>query len=77
MVKRMKTGGGRSPSTKKTEDKSGEVFVCVKCSKNVELDSIECESCLKWEHRVCADISKEEYIRFLAVTSRPASCSFV
>ena len=49
------------PASKKTKDKSGEVFVCVKCSKNVEEDSIECESCLKWEHRVCAGISKEEY----------------
>lgn len=61
MSKRKITGGGNSPSSKKTKDKSGEVFVCVKCSKNVEEDSIECESCLKWEHRVCAGISKEEY----------------
>ena len=35
--------------------------MCVKCSKNVEEDSIKCESCLKWEHRVCAGISKEEH----------------
>ena len=61
MSKRERAEGGDSPSTKKTKDKSGEVVVCVKCSKNVEEDSIECESCLKWEHRVCAGISKEEY----------------
>ena len=61
--KRGRTGGGGSPSNKKTKDKSGEVSICVKCSKNAEEDSIECESCLKWEHRacVCAGISKEEY----------------
>ena len=57
----VRIGGGGSPSTKKTKDKSGEVSVCVKCNKNVEEDSIECESCLKWEHRDCAGISKEEY----------------
>ena len=61
MAKRVRTGGGSSPSTKKTKDKTGEVFICVKCSKNVEEDSIECESCLKWEHRACAGISKEKY----------------
>ena len=61
MSKHERAGGGDSPSTKKTKDKSGEVVVCVKCSKNVVEDSIECESCLKWEHRVCAGISKEEY----------------
>ena len=61
MSKCKRAGGGDSPSTKKTKDKSGEVVVCVKCSKNVEEDSIECKSCLKWEHRVCTGISKEEY----------------
>ena len=61
MAKRVRTGGGTSPSTKKTKDKPGEVFICVKCSENVEEDSIECESCLKWEHRACAGISEEEY----------------
>ena len=61
MAKRVRTGGGSSPSTKKTKDKPGEVFICVKCSENVEEDSIECESCLKWEHRACAGISEEEY----------------
>ena len=61
MSKCERTGGGDSPSTKKTKDKSGEVVVCVKCSKNAEEDSIECESCLKWEYRVCVGISKEEY----------------
>ena len=61
MSKRERAGGGDSPSTKKTKDKSGEIIVCVKCSKNGEEDSIECESCLKWEHRVCTGISKEEY----------------
>ena len=61
MAKHVRTGGGSSPSTKKTKDKCGEVFVCVKCSKKVEEDSIEYESCLKWEHHTCAGISKEEY----------------
>ena len=59
--KRVRIGGGGSPSVKKTKDKSGEVSVCVKCNKNVEEDSIKCESCLQWEHRDCAGISKEEY----------------
>ena len=61
MSKRKSTGGGSSPSSKKTKDKFGEVFVCIKCSINVEEGSTECESCLKWEHCVCAGISKEEY----------------
>ena len=78
--KRGRTGGGGSPSNKKTKDKSGEVSICVKRSKNAEEDSIECESCLKWEHRVCAGISKEEYkvfdnlstnIMFFAVFADP------
>ena len=57
-LKHERTGGGGSPSNKKIKDKFGEVSICVKCSNNAEEDS---ESCLKWEHRVCARISKEEY----------------
>ena len=54
--------GGVTPSAKKTGDESGETFVvCVTCNKNAEDDSIECENCLKWEHRECARISKDEY----------------
>ena len=72
--KRGRTGGGESPSNKKTKDKSGEVSICVKCSKNAEEDSIECESCLKWEHRacVCAGISKES-MKF-SIIYLPALC---
>ena len=67
-----------TPSTKKTKDKSGEVVVCVKCSKNVEEDSIECESCLKWAgSTVFAREFPKRSVRFLAVTCQPTSCSFV
>ena len=37
--KHGRTGGGRSPSNKKTKDKSGEVSVCAKCSKRIALDA--------------------------------------
>ena len=47
--------------TNKTKGKPGEIFLCVKCSKNIKEDNIECESCLKWEHRFCLGIFKEEY----------------
>ena len=78
--KRQRTEGGGSTSNKKTKNKSGEVSICIKCNKNAEEDSIECESYLKWEHRVCAGISKEEYkvldnlstnIMFFAVFAGP------
>ena len=34
---------------------------CVTCSKDVKQDAIECFWCRKWEHRVCANISINEY----------------
>ena len=36
------------------------LYLC-KCGKNTEEDRIEFEFCLKWEHHVCAGITKEEY----------------
>ena len=61
-AKRDRPGGG-SPPTKKSKEKSGEVFIsCVKCNAVAEDDSIECrECCFKWEHREGAGISEDEY----------------
>ena len=50
MSKRDRPGSG-SPPTKKSKEKSGEVFISyVKCKEVAEEDSIECKHCLKWEH---------------------------
>lgn len=59
MAKRDRTGGGSPPTKKTAKDKSGEV--CVTCNKRAGEDSIECECCFKWEHRVCAGVSQDEY----------------
>ena len=36
------------------------VYPCVTCSKNTEVDCIECVWCGQWEHRKCAGLSEEE-----------------
>ena len=61
MAKRDRPGGGSLPM-KKTKDKPSEVSIlCITCNKLAKEDSIECECCFKWEHRVCAGISEDEY----------------
>ena len=31
-------------------------YPCIKCSKDVKHDAIECSMCAKWSHRVCASL---------------------
>ena len=34
---------------------------CVTCKKETKQDAVECQWCCKWEHRVCAGLSQNEY----------------
>lgn len=35
---------------------------CVTCKKSVKNNAVECNWCRKWEHKVCANLSENDYI---------------
>ena len=35
---------------------------CVSCSRKADDDTIECQWCSHWEHKVCAKVSSEHYL---------------
>ena len=49
----------RTPPTGSKKNKAEE---CVTCKKEANVDAIECQWCTGWEHKVCANISSEEYV---------------
>ena len=49
--------------------------LCVSCNKKAdESDAIECQWCSRWEHKVCAKISSEQY---LLLDSTPLNIMFI
>ena len=36
-------------------------YPCIKCTKNVANDAIECSLCGRWAHRICAKLSKKKF----------------
>ena len=59
--KRDRPSGGTSPGKKQKDKPSGSTILCISCSKNAEVDSIQCECCFGWVHRKCTGITNEEY----------------
>lgn len=63
--KRAKPPDSTPPKQQDKRAKEGpdddEDALCITCKNVVEEESIECEMCFKWEHRVCANISSEEF----------------
>ena len=47
--------------------------LCVSCNKKADDDAIECQWCSRWEHKVCAKISSEQY---LLLDSTPLNIMF-
>ena len=39
-------------------------YPCTKCLKDVQYNAIECSLCLKWCHRRCANLNKQELVTF-------------
>ena len=57
----LPSSGGSLPHIKKKKRSIENEDLCVTCTALCDVDSIECESCLKWQHRQCAGMSAEEY----------------
>ena len=60
-VNKRKKPEENSPSKKSNKKAKETLEKCVTCNKDAKLDAVECQWCRKWEHRVCAGISQNEY----------------
>ena len=46
--------------SKKTKQ-APQVEKCVTCKKEAKKDAVQCQWCCKWEHRICAGLTQNEY----------------
>jgi len=70
MPEKRERGSSDSPPHKKTTSEAAVDLSCVKCSKSVQSDGVQCERCCRWEHRDCAGLSKSLY---KALSNSPGS----
>ena len=68
MFKRKPPDSNTPPSNvgKKSKDQESPTkkctYLCATCKKQVSDDAVECQWCSRWEHKVCAKITTEEYV---------------